>query len=155
VYWGTTDDPEYRTIAEWVRTARAPSATRQPDASPDFAFFRSCVQPIFVNPRPGAVPCTQCHGADFARPLPDGQATWSEAESRRSYDALMRFIDAGHPENSRFLHKALHPDAGGDLMHNGGRRWTSRDDPEWRALAAWVRGDATGSACPAALRYGR
>jgi hypothetical protein len=67
----------------------------------------------------------------------------------------MRFIDAGHPENSRFLHKPLHPDVGGDLMHNGGRRWMSRDDPEWRALAAWVRGDATGSACPAALRFGR
>jgi hypothetical protein len=155
VYWGSTDDPEYRTIAEWVRTASAPSASRQPDPSPDFAFFRSCVQPIFVNPRPGAVACTQCHGADFARPLPDGQATWSEADSRRSYEALMRFIDAGHPENSRFLHKPLHPDVGGDLMHNGGRRWMSRDDPEWRALAAWVRGDATGSACPAALRFGR
>jgi hypothetical protein len=47
----------------------------------------------------------------------------------------------------------LAPDAGGDLMHNGPRRWTSQADPEWQALAAWVRGEATGPVCPPALRF--
>ena len=155
VFWSSTDDPEWRTLAEWARTASPQSIDRPPQPQPDFTFFRSCVQPIFVNPRPGAVGCTQCHGADFARAIPEGQQTWSEADSRRAYAALMQFIDPGHPEYSRFLHKPLHPDAGGDLMHNGGRRWLSRDDPEWRALAEWIRGDATGSTCPAPLRFGR
>jgi YVTN family beta-propeller protein len=155
VFWTSTDDPEWRTIAEWARKAASQPTARAPGTPPDFAFFRSCVQPIFVSPRPGAVGCTQCHGADFARPIPEGQQTWSEADSRRAYDALMRFVDPGYPDQSRFLHKPLHPDAGGDLMHNGGRRWLSKDDPEWRALAAWIRGDARGGVCPAALRAGR
>ena len=128
---------------------------------PDFAFFRGCVQPIFVNPRPGMVGCTQCHNAEFARPIPAGQQTWSEQDSRRAFNALLNYIDAGHPEYSRFLHKPLHPDAGGDLMHNGGRRWQSKDDPEWRALAAWVRaaapsgGTAAGAASPLDFEFFR
>ena len=31
-------------------------------------------------------------------------------------------------------------DAGGDPFHPGGKRWASKDDPEWQMLAAWVRG---------------
>ncbi|WP_419937811.1 hypothetical protein [Candidatus Palauibacter sp.] len=29
----------------------------------------------------------------------------------------------------------------GDYFHGGPRRWDSTDDPEWRMLAAWVRGE--------------
>jgi YVTN family beta-propeller protein len=152
VFWTSQEDAEWRTIAEWVRAAAGAPSPPAPPAL-DFAFFRGCVQPIFVNPRPGMVACTQCHSAEFARPIPEGQQTWSEQDSRRAFTALMRYIDPGHPEYSRFLHKPLHPDAGGDLMHNGGRRWQSKDDAEWRAIAAWIRGDATGSSCPPALRF--
>jgi YVTN family beta-propeller protein len=48
----------------------------------------------------------------------------------------------------------LHPlavEAGGDPGHDGGKHWTSQDDPEWQVLAAWVRGD-TKSAAAAAPR---
>jgi hypothetical protein len=41
----------------------------------------------------------------------------------------------------------LHPDGGGDYAHNGVKRWTSQNDPEWRMLAAWVRGERTGANC--------
>ncbi|MQA92580.1 MAG: hypothetical protein GEU90_20550 [Gemmatimonas sp.] len=114
------------------------------------------MQPIFVNPIPNAVACTECHGGGgsraFARPPPEGQS-WSEEESRASYQALMELIEPGHPEFSRFLHHPLNPREGGDFMHNGGRRWDSRDDPEWQALADWIRGDLRGSSCPAALQF--
>jgi hypothetical protein len=30
--------------------------------------------------------------------------------------------------------------AGGTAFHPGGKHWTSQDDPEWQALADWVRG---------------
>ena len=56
-------------------------------------------------------------------------------------------IEPGRPTQSRLLMHPLHLDAGGDYVHNGVRRWLSQDDPEWRMLAAWVRGERTGSYC--------
>ena len=52
-----------------------------------------------------------------------------------------RVILPGNPDQSRFLLKMLHPDAGGSYTHNGPRRFQSRDDPEYRMLAAWIRGE--------------
>lgn len=157
-YWDSKDDPEWRVIAEWVRNAGP--ATAPPPAPPevDFQFFRSCVQPIVINPIPNAVACAECHAGGsrgFGRPIPAGQATWTEEESRAAYDALMQLIEPGHPEYSRFLHHPLAIAAGGDFMHNGGRRWLSKEEPEWQALAAWIRGESRGTNCPAALRFPR
>ena len=33
----------------------------------------------------------------------------------------------------------LDPAAGGDPSHSGGKFWKTQDDPEWQALAGWVR----------------
>ena len=71
----------------------------------------------------------------------------------QAFNDLVYLIDPGRPDSSRFLHKPLHPDAGGDLMHNGGRRWFSKDDPERVALEDWVNGNASGSQCPPALQF--
>jgi hypothetical protein len=38
-------------------------------------------------------------------------------------------------------------------MHNGGRRWFSKGDPERVALEDWVNGNASGSQCPPALQF--
>jgi hypothetical protein len=157
VFWESKDDPEWQVMAEWVRSM--PTYTGATETAPelDFEFFRSCVQPIFVNPIEKAVACTECHSGtgerSFANRYPEGRDSWTEEESRQSFAALSQLIEPGYPEYSRFLHHPLHPDAGGDFMHNGGRRWMSKEDPEWQALAAWVRGEARGSTCPAALQF--
>jgi hypothetical protein len=42
----------------------------------------------------------------------------------------------------------MHPlaaEAGGDPFHAGGKHWKSRNDPEWKTLAAWVAGEKAGS----------
>lgn len=156
-FWDSRDDEEWQALAEWVNRASADAAPRERAPTPDFEFFRHCVQPIFVNPIEGAAACTECHSGtdrrDFANPIPEGREYWSEDQSRQSYAALMNLIEPGYPEYSRFLHHPLHPDAGGDFMHNGGRRWMSKEDPEWQALAEWVRGEARGASCPSALDF--
>jgi len=155
-FWESKDDPEWRVLAEWVTSAGPGAAPPATPPQPDFAFFRQCVQPIFTNPRPNAVACTECHSGGgrmgFGRAPRDGRS-WTEDESRASYDALMSFIEPGFPQLSRFLHHPLNPRVGGDFMHNGGRRWSSREDPEWQALAAWIRGEARGEQCPPALQF--
>ena len=38
----------------------------------------------------------------------------------------------------------LEPDAGGDEFHNGGRQFSSQEDPWFQTLAAWVNGEMAG-----------
>jgi hypothetical protein len=38
------------------------------------------------------------------------------------------------------LRRPLKEEAGGDGFHGGGKHWTSKNDPEWQTLAAWVNG---------------
>jgi hypothetical protein len=151
IFWDSTEHSEYRLVAEWIATGD-PSATADPSVEVDFDFFRSCVQPIFVNPLENAMPCAECHSGEFAVP-PPANSYWTVEQSQQAFEDLVYLIDPGRPDSSRFLHKPLHPNAGGDLMHNGGRRWFSQDDPERQALADWVRGDARGSQCPPALQF--
>ena len=151
IFWNSTDHSEYRLLADWIATGD-PTASADPVVDVDFEFFRSCVQPIFVNPIDNAMPCTECHSGVFAIP-PPANAYWTEEQSRIAFEELIYLIDPGRPDSSRFLHKPLHPNAGGDLMHNGGRRWYSKDDPERQALASWIRGDSVGSQCPSALQF--
>jgi len=151
IFWDSTNHSEYRLISEWIASGD-PNAGAEPTVDVDFAFFRSCVQPIFVNPIDNAMPCTECHSGQFAVPPPEN-SYWTVQQSEQAFEELLSFVDPGRPDYSRFLHKPLHPDAGGDLMHNGGRRWYSKDDPERQALEAWVRGDSTGDQCPSALQF--
>lgn len=141
-FFDSQDDPEWRVMAAWVRDAAA--ASEEPALELNFEFFQACVQQIFLNKREGYVECFHCHDAGtrgFARKLPEGQAFWNPAESRRNFELAKRLIEPGFPMMSRFLTHPLAPEAGGDHFHSGGRRWASQDDPEWQMLAAWVRGE--------------
>ena len=148
-FWESTSDPEYQTVLEWIEML--PEAQFTPAAAPqlDFEFYRACVQRVFATPKPGHLPCTQCHSgglAGFAPRAANGTA-WTEDEARRGFTAIQRLIVPGNPTQSRWLLKPLHPDGGGSYTHNGVRRWQSRDDPEWQMLAAWVRGERRGTNC--------
>lgn len=145
-FWASRDDPEWQALARWVRSLdERPATAASVDApAPDFEFFRTCVQRIFLDREEDRMECAACHeggSRGFAQALPEGRDFWNERESRENFGVLMRYVEPGHPMRSRFLTHPLHPDAGGDHYHSGGRRWASRDDPEWRMLAAWVRGE--------------
>jgi hypothetical protein len=101
------------------------------------------------DPRYGQLSCQECHAGGFTgfAPRAANGSAWTEEEARRGFEAIQRLILPGDPVESRFLLKPLHPDGGGSYTHNGVRRWASRDDPEWQMLAAWVRGERTGSDC--------
>jgi hypothetical protein len=133
-FWDSRNDPEYQTLAQWVGAAAPAAAADAPDV--DFEFFRACVHPMFFQATPGGMACTNCHGDEFAPP--DVDESWS---------LVQRLIAPGAPTQSRLLMHPLHPDAGGDYVHNGVRRWRSQDDPEWQMLAGWVNGERTGTMC--------
>lgn len=153
-FWESKDDPEWQTLAEWVRTAEPGASAGVADAaaSVDFEFFRHCVQRVFLTGEDGALACTECHGSGgamgFAGSIGEGRDFWNEEESRRNFRVALRLIEPGEPTRSRLLMHPLAYEGGGDYTHNGARRWESMDDPEWQMLAQWVRGERTGNDCP-------
>jgi hypothetical protein len=148
-YWESTDDPEYQVVLEWIRMLPRERFTPPTEPPLDFEFYRTCVQRMYETPRYGQLSCQECHAGGFTgfAPRAANGSAWTEEEARRGFEAIQRLILPGDPVESRFLLKPLHPDGGGSYTHNGVRRWASRDDPEWQMLAAWVRGERTGSDC--------
>jgi hypothetical protein len=134
------------TVVLWVTTgllAQGPAASST--VSLDFEFFESQVQPIFLAQRPGFTRCVVCHEGDgnsaFLEPLSEGASTWTEEEARSNFDRVSRLVTPGQPIQSRLLMHPLEPAAGGDEFHNGGRQFTSQNDPDFQTIAAWVRGE--------------
>lgn len=148
-FWDSTDDPEYGRLLQWIQRLPDDQYIPAPEPEIDFAFFRACVQDVFISPREGQLPCTRCHSGGIRgfAPAPGRGDQWSDEEAQRAFQLITRVITPGNPEQSRFLLKPLHPDGGGAYTHNGPRRWESRSDPEWQMLAGWVRGQRSGSSC--------
>ena len=74
------------------------------------------------------------------QPLPEGAATWSDADARKNFELIGARVLPGNPDESRLLMHPLAEAAGGDGHHDGGKHWTSKNDPEWQTLAAWANG---------------
>lgn len=136
-HWTSEDDPEWQTLAAWVRTGASdpkPGATE----ALDFEFYRTRVEPIFVKHA-----CYTCHAKVASRmrlePLAPGEKSWSETQSRKNFEVVSRLVTPGDPLKSPLLLHPLAAEAGGDPTHTGGKFWTSQQNPEWQLLAAWVR----------------
>jgi hypothetical protein len=108
----------------------------------DFKTYRTRVEPIFLNKRPGHARCIVCHEANSSafhlEPLAPGATTWTEEQSRRNFENVSRLVVPGDPNTSKLLLHPLSPDAGGDYFHSGGRQFASKQDAEWKTIAAWV-----------------
>ncbi len=132
-----------------ARPASAPAAQAQGTASPessslDYTFFKARVEPIFLKKRPGMARCYVCH-EEANHPLrlvklSPGNTSWSEEESRRNFEAVSQLVNTDDPPKSKLLLHPLAPEAGGDAFHSGGRQFKSKDDPDWKTLADWARG---------------
>jgi YVTN family beta-propeller protein len=152
-FWTSQNDPEWRTLADWVRhgspelpAASASSPSAQASAL-DFHIFKTRVEPIFLKERPGHARCYGCHtlsNRDFhLETLSPGSAEWIDEQSRRNYQNAIKQVAPGDPFSSRLLIHPLAPEAGGDPFHSGGRQFQSQTDPDWLTLAEWVRGSQT------------
>jgi hypothetical protein len=111
----------------------------------DYDFYKAKVQPIFLEKRAGHAPCVMCHAEAnnmlHLEKLPDGQAAWTEDQTRKNFDTVSKIVQAAdNPLASKILLHPLAPEAGGDAFHSGGRQFASKNDPDWKLIAAWAQG---------------
>jgi hypothetical protein len=108
----------------------------------DFETYRTRVEPVFLNKRPGHARCVACHDSNGSAfrlvPLSPGATVWTEEQSRRNFEYVSRLVVPGNPAASKLLMHPLAPAAGGDYFHGGGRQFASQEDPEWKAIASWI-----------------
>jgi hypothetical protein len=142
-HWHSQTDPEWQTLATWVRTKAPPPVTTASGLNYDV--YKTRVQPILISPRKGNARCSACHagggGNSYLEPLPPGTDSYTEDQSRRNFGRVSRLVVPGQPLKSLLLVNPLDHEAGGSEWHGGGKHWHSQDDPEWKALAAWVSGN--------------
>jgi len=164
-HWQSQNDPEWQTLAAWVRTTSAstsPAAAVSPAASAagaespaaaaapapattlNLEVFKTRVQPILTSPRKGNARCIACHsrggGNSYLEALSPGATTYNDEQTRRNFERVQRLVLPGVPLKSPLLVNPLAEEAGGSHWHGGGKHWQSQNDPEWQTLASWVRG---------------
>ena len=108
----------------------------------DFETYKTRVEPIFLKKRPGHARCVSCH-VDAAtafklQALSTDARTWTDEQSRKNFETVLKLVTPGDPKSSRLLIHPLAHDSGGDQFHAGGRQFASKDDPDWRIIAEWV-----------------
>ncbi|MBV8534149.1 MAG: hypothetical protein JO128_01070 [Alphaproteobacteria bacterium] len=116
------------------------AAAAQP---PDYNAFKTKVEPVFLKKRVGHARCVVCHaGANNAfhlERLSPGAKTWTDEQSRKNFEVVSALAAPGD-DTAPLLRHPLAPEAGGDAFHSGGRQFASKNDPDWKILARWVRG---------------
>lgn len=116
----------------------------------DYEYFKTRVEPVFLKKRPGHVRCYVCHSEENRvfrlEKLPDGSKFWTEEQSRRNFEVVSHVVVPGDPANSLLLRQPLAPEAGGNPYHSGGRQFASKNDPDWKILERWVRGEKRAAA---------
>jgi hypothetical protein len=123
----------------------------QPPRTLDYDFFKTRVEPIFLKQRGEHARCYACHasntGPQYLVKLSPGATSWTEEQSRKIFENVSKLVNRDDPMKSRFLIHPLSPLAGGDAdyLHSGGRQFESKDDPDWKAMAAWASGETLAS----------
>jgi hypothetical protein len=107
----------------------------------DYETYKKTVEPIFTKKRPGHARCVACHSASNnafrLQPLAEG-SSWTEEQSRRNFESVVILVNKSNPQASKLLRHPLAHEGGGDEFHSGGRQFLSKDDPDWKAIAAWI-----------------
>jgi hypothetical protein len=141
----------YALVAASLSLAAAGSLTQawsQPassTASPslNYEFFKAKVEPVFLAKRAGHARCVVCHSFNNAPfhlvRLSPGSTTWTEEQSRQNFQLVQKVAQPGF-EGSKLVVHPLAEEAGGDPHHGGGQQFSSKDDPDWLTLKAFVLG---------------
>src|SRR5256714_11164729 len=109
-------------FASFVGWAQAASPAAQVSTL-DYDTYKSKIEPLFLEKRPGHARCVVCHSTSTAfrlQPLAPGAKAWTDEQSQRNFETARRFVVPGKAESSRLLLMPLSQEAGGTEIHTGG-----------------------------------
>jgi hypothetical protein len=110
----------------------------------DYEYYKSRVEPIFLEKREGHARCVVCHAnannAFRLQHLSGKNERWTDEESRKNFKVVSALVTRGSADRSHLLMYPLAPEAGGSIYHSGGRQFATKDDPQWKTIAEWVNG---------------
>ena len=113
-------------------------------ATLDYDAYRTRIEPIFLKKRDGHTRCYVCHAESNnnfrLQKLASGNTSWTEDQSRKNFEMVLKLVNPGRADTSRLLLHPLAPEGGGGVFHSGGRQFASPDDPDWKILADWING---------------
>src|SRR5262245_21373275 len=95
-----------RAIAGALLLLLAPAAGAQ---TLDYEFFKSRVQPVFLQKVPGHTRCVVCHSgrsnnAFKLEKLAPGAKTWNEEQSRHNFEVVSRLVVPGRDDGLLLTH---------------------------------------------------
>jgi len=114
-----------------------------PPPALDYQFYKARVEPLLLEKREGHARCVTCHGGSTTlrlQRLNEGATGWTEEQTRLNFEAVKSMVVPGSPGASKLLRHPLARSAGGDVFHGGGQHWTTKSDPDWKVMEAWVNG---------------
>ncbi len=113
-------------------------------ATLDYDAYRTRIEPIFLKKRDGHTRCYVCHAESNnnfrLQKLASGNTSWTEDQSRKNFEMVLKLVNPGRADTSRLLLHPLAPEGGGGVFHSGGRQFASQDDADWKTLADWING---------------
>jgi Squalene-hopene cyclase C-terminal domain/HEAT repeats len=111
------------------RAGAIPTASKQPAANLDEAYFTANVRPILERKGKDGYACVECHA--------------THTIFHGDYRTAMKVADPAHPEDSLILRKPTSSSesegVAGAMAHGGGIRFT-KDSPEYNTILNWIRG---------------
>ena len=130
------------TIAKLAPASAAPQ-TPVEKSQLDYQYYKAKVEPIFLKKRGEHARCYACHSQNESffhlQRLSPGSTTWTEEQSQLNFRSVSHLVTPGDTSDSVLLLHPLAPEGGGDSFHSGGRQFESKDDPDWKTIAEWVR----------------
>jgi hypothetical protein len=119
------------------------SSSYAADVTLDYDYYKARVEPIFLKKRPTHARCVVCHAGSnnafkLEKPSKDGKFT--DEASRKNFTVVSALVTPGAPGKSHLLTYPLAPEGGGGTYHSGGRQFATKNDADWKTIAAWVNG---------------
>lgn len=126
-----------------AKPTRVPAVQEASAGKLDYQYYKTKVEPIFLKKRGEHARCYACHSQNGSffhlQTLAPGSTEWAEEQSRLNFQSVSHLVTPGDTDTSVLLLHPLAPESGGDSFHSGGRQFESKDDPDWKTIAEWVR----------------